>query len=65
MATAITPKQSRLRIKPATYAKLETLAAADKRKPTDQAELMIEQAFEKRARKSASLSQPQTTETAA
>ena len=58
MAT-LTPRQSRLRIKPQVYEKLERLALADKRRPTDQAELLIEQAFERLARKSPSLSQSQ------
>ncbi len=65
MATETTAKQSRLRIKPDVYDKLETLAAACKRRPTDHAELLIEQAFERLNRKSPSPAQPVTTEAGA
>lgn len=52
MANETTARQSRLRIKPDVYSKLETLALACKRRPTDHAEFLIEQAFERTARKS-------------
>lgn len=61
MANETTARQSRLRIKPDVYSKLETLAVASKRRPTDHAEYLIEQAFERTVRKSTSPAvQPQT-----
>lgn len=54
MANETTARQSRLRIKPDVYTKLEILAEGCKRRPTDHAEFLIEQAFERAARKSPS-----------